>query len=79
MPDELWKKLNPKVEKCIFIGYSLEQKGYHCYNPITSEFRVSRDVIFYEMSSWYASSGDALKDDDDHDSCVQTKKQGCYF
>ena len=75
VPDELRKKLDPKAEKCIFIGYSLEQKGYHCYNPVTGEFRVSKDVIFYEMSSWYASSGDALKDDDDHDSYVQTKKK----
>ena len=24
VPDELQKKLDPKVEKCIFIGYSLE-------------------------------------------------------
>ena len=33
------------------------------------------DVIFDEMSNWYASSGDVLKDDDDHDSYVQTKKK----
>ncbi len=26
-------KLDPKVEICIFIGYSLEQKGYRCFNP----------------------------------------------
>ena len=36
---------------------------------------MSRDVIFYEISSWYASSGDALKDDDDHDSYLQTEKK----
>ena len=40
-------------EKCIFIGYSLEQKGYKCYNPSTHELHVSRDVIFDEMASWY--------------------------
>ena len=28
---------------------------------------MSRDVVFDEMSRWYESSGDALKDDDDHD------------
>ena len=32
-------------------------------------------MLFFMMSSWYASSGDALKDDDDHDSYVQTKKK----
>jgi len=52
--DELWTKLDSKVEKCVFIGYSLEQKGYRCYNPVTRKMRVSRDVVFDEMSSWYA-------------------------
>jgi len=35
VPDEKKSKLDPKVEKCIFIGYSLEQKGYRCFNPST--------------------------------------------
>jgi hypothetical protein len=30
--DEKRSKLNPKDEKCIFIGYSLEQKRYRCFN-----------------------------------------------
>jgi hypothetical protein len=33
VPNENKSKLDPKVEKCIFIGYSLEQKGYKCFNP----------------------------------------------
>ncbi|WP_139158356.1 DDE-type integrase/transposase/recombinase, partial [Enterobacter cloacae complex sp. GF14B] len=53
VPDELRRKLDPKAEKCILVGYSLEQKGYRCYNPTTRELRVSRDVVFDEMSSWY--------------------------
>ena len=36
---------------------------------------MSRDIIFDEMGSWYASSGDALKDDDDHDNYVQIEKK----
>ena len=53
VPDELHRKLDPKAEKCIFVGYSLEQKGYRCYNPITRELRISRDVVFDELNSWY--------------------------
>jgi len=35
VPDEKKSKLHPKVENCIFIGYSLEEKGYRCFNPST--------------------------------------------
>ncbi len=51
VPDELQTKLDPKAEKCVFIGYSLQQKGYRCYNPVTCEMRVSRDVVFDKMNS----------------------------
>jgi hypothetical protein len=53
VPDEKRSKLNPKVEKCIFIGYSLEQKGYRCFNLSTRKLQVSRDVVFDEIVSWY--------------------------
>ena len=54
IPDELRTKLDPKVEKCVFIGYSLEQKGYKCCNPVTRRqlLQVSIDVVFDEMASW---------------------------
>ncbi len=35
VPDEKKSKLDPKAKKCIFIGYSLKQKGYRCFNPPT--------------------------------------------
>ncbi|MCO5547100.1 hypothetical protein L7F22_000542 [Adiantum nelumboides] len=59
VPNELRTKLDPNAEKCVFIGYSFEQKGYKCYNPITRQVRVSRDVVFDEMATWYAD----VKDD----------------
>ena len=32
----------------------MEHKGYRCYNPITRKLRISRDVVFDELASWYA-------------------------
>ncbi len=49
--NEKRSKLDPKVEKCIFIEYSLEQKGYRCFNPSTQKLQVSRDVVFDEIVS----------------------------
>jgi len=52
--DEKRSKLHPKAEKCIFIGYSLEQKGYRCFNSSIQKLQVSKDVVFNEMVSWYS-------------------------
>ncbi len=52
--DKKRSKLNPKVEKCIFIRYYLEQKGYRCFNPSTRKLQMSRGVVFDEMASWYS-------------------------
>ncbi|MCO5563081.1 hypothetical protein L7F22_016717 [Adiantum nelumboides] len=59
VPHELRTKLDLKAEKCVFNGYSIEQKGYKCYNRVTRQVRVSRDVVFDEMATWYAN----VKDD----------------
>jgi hypothetical protein len=54
VPDEKRSKLDPKVDKCIFIRYSLEQKGYRSFNPSIRKLQMSRDVVFDEMVSWYS-------------------------
>ncbi|MCO5596583.1 hypothetical protein L7F22_050648 [Adiantum nelumboides] len=59
LPDELRTKLDLKAERCFFIGYSVEQKGYKCYNPVTRQVSMRRDVVFDEMAIWYAD----VKDD----------------
>ena len=53
IPDDTRQKIDPKSKKCILIGYSLERKGYKYFNPSTRKFRVSRDVVFDESTSWY--------------------------
>ena len=46
--DELKRKLDKKNERCIFTGYSEQQKAYKLYNPITKKVVVTRDVKFIE-------------------------------
>ena len=40
-------KLSAKATKCIFLGYSRLQRGYHCYSPDTHRYFVSTNVIFF--------------------------------
>ena len=51
IPDEKRQKLDPKSEKCIRVGYSLEQKGYKYFNSSIRKVHVSCDV-FDESKSW---------------------------
>ena len=53
IPNEKQQKLNPKSEKCILVGYSLEQMGYKCFNPSTWKVCISQDVVFNKSTSWY--------------------------
>ena len=39
-------KLEPKAQPCTFVGYSLSQNAYLCFDPTTRKFFISRDVIF---------------------------------
>jgi len=41
-------KLEPRSEPCVFLGYSLSQSAYICYNCKTNKFYNSRHVQFIE-------------------------------
>jgi hypothetical protein len=45
-------KLDEKSEKCIFIGYCTQSKGYRLYNPESGKIIVSRNVMFDENANW---------------------------
>jgi hypothetical protein len=48
IPDEKRKALQPKIEKCIFVGYSENVKGYRFLQPHSNEIIIRRDVKFDE-------------------------------
>ena len=55
IPDQLRKKVDRQGEKCVFLGYCEESKGYILYNPSTKKFFISRDVQFIEEEAWDGS------------------------
>ena len=46
--DEQRKKIDPKSQACIFVGYCENTKSYRLYNPRTRKILISRDLIFDE-------------------------------
>jgi hypothetical protein len=46
--DEKRKALQPKSEKCIFVGYFEDVKGYRLLQPHSNEIIIRRDVKFDE-------------------------------
>jgi hypothetical protein len=49
-------KLEPRSEPCIFLGYSLTQSAYICYNFKTNKIYVSRHVQFVETIFPYSQN-----------------------
>ena len=46
-------KLEPCAERCVFVGYGQNQKGYKCLNPISQKLFVTMDVTFIETESFF--------------------------
>lgn len=49
-------KLDPKSLKCVFLGYSRQQKGYRCYSFNLGRYIVSTDVTFFESDVFFSES-----------------------
>jgi hypothetical protein len=48
--------MQPKSQTCIFLGYSLTQNAYKCFEPITKKFFTSRHVLFDEHKYFFRPS-----------------------
>ena len=48
MKRQIPNKLAPKSDKCLFMGYPKETKGYYFYNAFENKVFVARNGIFLE-------------------------------
>ena len=48
-------KFDTRVQRYIFLGYPLGQKGYRVYDLVDKKIFTSRDVIFHENVFPYAN------------------------
>lgn len=56
IPNVFRSKLDPKAEKCVFLSYASNKKGYKCFNPVTKIFFECMDVHFVENQPFLKNS-----------------------
>nr|GEV23507.1 putative ribonuclease H-like domain-containing protein [Tanacetum cinerariifolium] len=54
IPKSYRDKLDPCAEKCVFVGYGVNQKGYRCYNPKTRRMFTTMNCDFLETKYYYS-------------------------
>lgn len=47
-------KLDPKALKCVFLGYSADQKWYKCFHALIRKKFVSWDVTFFKFTPFFS-------------------------
>ena len=59
-------KLEPRVIKCVSLGYEVNQKGYRCFDPLQNQMYTTMNCDFFEQSYYYTQAGpqgDTVSDD----------------
>ena len=49
-------KFDHRATKCVFLGYSTTQKGYHCYSLVLRCYFTSADVTFIESLPYFPTT-----------------------
>ncbi|KAJ0846072.1 putative RNA-directed DNA polymerase [Helianthus annuus] len=53
LPKTERSKLDACAEKCVFVGYGINQHGYRCYNPKTRHMYTTMNCDFLETEYFY--------------------------
>ncbi|KAL5736767.1 hypothetical protein ACOSQ2_031555 [Xanthoceras sorbifolium] len=66
-PSLIRSKLDARSEKCIFLGYAPNKRGYKYFNPTKKKTYVSMDVVFFENTPFFKNhlQGERKREDDD--------------